>query len=136
MIATQKLDAIVEGSERTFLYGTALRVASNARRGTSRRREVVDDALDARATGTTLPDEQAELRRAWALLDELLAELPEELARLLALAEIEQVTVPEIAELEQIPVGTAASRLRRARALFRELLVKAEHRNPFSQREP
>jgi RNA polymerase sigma-70 factor (ECF subfamily) len=73
--------------------------------------------------------------RAWALLDELLAELPEELARVLALAEIEQVEVPEIAALEKIPVGTAASRLRRARALFRELLAGVQHRNPFGSEE-
>jgi RNA polymerase sigma-70 factor (ECF subfamily) len=131
MIAAQKLDAVAEGSERSFLYGTALRVASNARRGASRRREVAEETLDARESGSAAPDERAELVRAWALLDELLAQLPEELARVLALAEIEQVEVAEIAALEGIPVGTAASRLRRARASFRELLATVQHRNPF-----
>jgi RNA polymerase sigma-70 factor (ECF subfamily) len=131
MIAAQKLDAISEGSERSFLYGTALRVAANARRGASRRREVAEEALDAREGGAAPPDERAELVRAWALLDELLAELPEELARVIALAEIEQVEVAEIAALEGIPVGTAASRLRRARQLFRELLAGVQDRNPF-----
>jgi RNA polymerase sigma-70 factor, ECF subfamily len=135
MIAAQKLDAVAETSERSFLYGTALRVASNARRGVSRRREVVEETLDAREGGSIAPDARAELVRAWALLDELLAELPEELARVLALAEIEQVEVAEIAALEGIPVGTAASRLRRARALFRELLAGVRHRNPFGPEE-
>jgi len=136
MIAAQKLDAITEVSERSFLYGTALRVAANTRRGASRRREVAEEALDAREGDAALPDERAELMRAWALLDELLAELPAELARVLALAEIEQVEVPEIAALEGIPVGTAASRLRRARALFRELLAGVQHRNPFGPGAP
>jgi len=82
------------------------------------------------------PDQLAELARAQALLDELLAELPEELARCLFLAEIEQCSVPEVAELEGIPVGTAASRLRRARQEFRALLEREAHRNPLRQEAP
>jgi len=131
MIAAQKLDAVEQGSERSFLYGVALRVASNARRGMSRRREVADETLVDRTAGGMPPDDRTEVVRAWALLDELLGKLPEELARVLALAEIEEVEVAEIAVLEGIPVGTAASRLRRARALFRELLAGVQHRNPF-----
>jgi RNA polymerase sigma-70 factor (ECF subfamily) len=136
MIATEKVDSIAPGSERGFLYGTAVRVAANTRRATGRRREVAVEGLDSRATDASQPDERAELGRAWALLDELFAQLPDELARVLALAEIEQVEVPEIAALEQIPVGTAASRLRRARAAFRELLGTIEHRNPFRKEGP
>lgn len=136
MIATEKLDSIAPGCERSFLYGTAVRVAANARRATGRRREVADEGLETRPTDASPPDERAELGRAWALLDELFAELPDDLARVLALAEIEQVEVPEIAALEQIPVGTAASRLRRARAAFRELLGKSQHRNPFRKEDP
>ena len=136
MIATQKLDSIDAGSERTFLYGTALRVAANARRGLSRRREVTADGVEDRVAETAGPDDHTELRRAWALLDEILAALPGELARVLSLAEIEQVEVPEIAVLEGIPAGTAASRLRRARAAFRELLAARADRNPFSSGDP
>jgi RNA polymerase sigma-70 factor, ECF subfamily len=136
MIATQKLHSIAPGSERSFLYGTAVRVAANARRAASRRREVAEEGLDSKATHASPPDEQAELGRAWALLDELFAQLPDELGRVLALSEIEQVEVSEIAALEQIPVGTAASRLRRARAAFRELLGAVEHRNPFKKEVP
>ena len=56
--------------------------------------------------------------------------------RVLVLAELEEQTVPAIAELEGIPVGTAASRLRRARAMFGELLERDSARNPFGGDEP
>jgi RNA polymerase sigma-70 factor (ECF subfamily) len=79
------------------------------------------------------PDAEAELRRAWALLDELLARLPGELSRVLALAEVEELKVSDIAALEGIPVGTAASRLRRAREEFGRLLRASRHKNPFSK---
>jgi RNA polymerase sigma-70 factor, ECF subfamily len=136
MIATQKLSEIAFGSERSFLYGIALRTAANARRTVVRRREVADQDLRSHHADTARPDEATQLRRAWELLDELFAALPEELARVLALAEIEQMAVPEIAELERIPVGTAASRLRRARISFRQLLEKLGPRNPFSPEGP
>jgi RNA polymerase sigma-70 factor, ECF subfamily len=130
MTATRKLDQIAGGSERTFLYGIALRVAANARRSKRRRREHPDEKLDAADQGLR-PDEQAELARAWGLLDELLGQLPGPLRRALVLAEIEELEVAQIAALESIPVGTAASRLRRARAAFRELVRAADERNPF-----
>jgi len=40
------------------------------------------------------------------------------------LFELEGMTTPEIAELIGIPLGTAASRLRRARETFREAASK------------
>lgn len=133
MIATQKLASITTDTERSFLYGVAQRVASNARRGLQRRKAATaSSALDARATPPALdPEQRSELSQARDLLDELLLRLPEELARVLVLAEIEQLSVNEIAALEQLPVGTAASRLRRARAAFLEQLQADAHRNPF-----
>jgi RNA polymerase sigma-70 factor (ECF subfamily) len=136
MVAAQKLNDIAPDSERSFLYGVARRVAANARRTSQRRREVSADALDSRPTDDASADQQIDLGRAWVLLDELFAELPADLARVLALAEIEEVSVPEIAVLEGIPVGTAASRLRRARAAFRELTERVQHRNPFRKETP
>ena len=44
--------------------------------------------------------------------------------RVLVLAEINELPVAEIADLEGIPVGTAASRLRLARERFRTLLAR------------
>src|SRR4051812_39693933 len=43
IVAARKLASITPGQERAFLFGTALRVASDARRSASRRREVLAD---------------------------------------------------------------------------------------------
>ena len=131
MIAARKLRRIAPDRGRAYLYAVALRVAANARRGLRRRREVLGEPVDAPTPEGRGPEEMTELSRARALLDDLLDQLPEQLRRVLVLAEIEQLEVAEIAALESIRVGTAASRLRRARARFRELLAAADSRNPF-----
>lgn len=133
MIVARKLNDILPGRERAFVYGAALRVANNARRSVRRRREVGDlDQPDSPAPDSTGPEHHSELVRARALLAEILYELPEKLRRVLVLAEIEQLEVPEIAALEGVPVGTVASRLRVARQRFREQLATVSNRNPFA----
>jgi len=128
LVASRRRGELVAGKERSFLYGTAVRVAANARRAL-RRHEVAEEQRaepppEAPAPSELLPDALLERSRARALLDGLLRELPPELARVLVLAEVEQLTTAAIAELEGIPAGTAASRLRRARAAFRDLLER------------
>lgn len=135
MIAARKLDEIPSGKERAFLYGTARRVAANARRDSRRRLEAPGELAEALESFATSPDEQVDLERAAALLDEMLAQLPDDLRRVLVLAELEQASVPAIAALESIPKGTAASRLRRARAAFEKLLARAAPKNPFKGSE-
>lgn len=134
LVAARRREEVRGSRVRPFLYGTAVRVAANARRTLARRRDVPSEAITG-ASALELPaDEQVEQRRARALLDEVLGKLPAELRRVLVLAEIEQLTTREIAELEAVPAGTAASRLRRARALFHGLLEREQHRNPFDRR--
>jgi len=123
LVASRRREELVPGKERSFLYGTSVRVAANVRRSLQRRREV-DEPGSEPPLDAPLPDEVLERRRARALLDALLAQLPDELARVLVLTEVEQLTMAAIAELEGIPAGTVASRLRRARAAFRELLER------------
>jgi RNA polymerase sigma-70 factor (ECF subfamily) len=131
MIAARKLSEVPAGKERMFLYGTARRVAANSRRDRRRRREVPGELADEIAAVDALPDDRLELGRAALLLDELLDQLPDELRRVLVLAELEEASVPAIAELEGIAEGTAASRLRRARAAFEKQVSRARRRNPF-----
>ena len=131
MILARRLDDIEFGRERAFLYGTARRVLANMRRAVKRRGETDDGVLGEAPSGASLPDELVAEARDRAFLDELLRELPDELRRVLVLAELEELVVPDIATLENIPVGTAASRLRRARAAFRDVLAAAQARKPL-----
>ena len=70
------------------------------------------------------------------LMQHLLELLEGDLRRVLVLAAIEGLELSEIAALEGIPVGTAASRLRRAREQFRKHLARHEAENPFRKEEP
>jgi len=132
MIAARKLDTIEPDRARSFVYGAALRVANNARRGLRRRREVLDDELhDEPEPEARGPEKMAELTQARQLLAQVLDRLEEKHRRIIVLAEIEQLEVPEIAALENVPVGTAASRLRVAREKFRAALLTMRDQNPF-----
>jgi len=133
LAATQKGPRIEAGSERAYLHGVALRIAANLRRKLARRREEAEPMALEVVDQNAQPEHSANLGEACRLLDELLQTLPAELRRVLVLAQSEQFEVSEIAEAEGIPVGTAASRLRRARVLFPEQLERVQQRNPFRE---
>jgi RNA polymerase sigma-70 factor, ECF subfamily len=118
LIASRKLDAINDGSERSFLFGTALRIA--AKSGEQRRRQSALDkiAAEEEPISPAAPDELLELRRARELLDEILEAMPLDLRVVFVLFELEELTMAEIATMLGVPNGTAASRLRRARQEF------------------
>jgi RNA polymerase sigma-70 factor, ECF subfamily len=129
IVAARKLAAIPPGQERAFLFGTALRVASDARRSTSRRREVLADVDDdGPIDHAPHADQQLDDRRARALLDDVLEALPIDLRAVFVLFELEELPVAEIAALVGIPVGTASSRLRRARAEFQQIIKRLRAR--------
>jgi RNA polymerase sigma-70 factor (ECF subfamily) len=127
LVASRRLRSIEIGSERSFLLGTALRVASDVRRTMGRRREVPEDEGSEPASLAPAPDELADQKRLRALLDELLAALPDDLRVVLVLYELEEMSTPEIAALLDIPLGTAASRLRRAREAFDRLVDRIQN---------
>jgi RNA polymerase sigma-70 factor (ECF subfamily) len=118
MVACHRREVIADGAERSFLVGTALRVASTRRRTESRRCRSLGELLHEARAQTPMPDEELERRESLALLDEALSALGDELRRVFVLSDIEGLSGPEIASLERIPQGTVASRLRRARAAF------------------
>ena len=119
MVASRKLDVIEPGGERRYLIGIAVRVAADARRTRRRRREVQDDD-DERADAAPLQDDLLDRKRARELLDTVLATLPTNLRTAFVLFELEAMSAPEVAAVLSIPLGTATSRLRRAREAFRE----------------
>jgi RNA polymerase sigma-70 factor (ECF subfamily) len=122
--ASRKLATIRLGGERGYLFGIALRVASDARRASARRRErPLEHAGDA-ADPTPLAEEALDQQRARALLDTALDKLPLELRVVFVLHEFEELAMSEIAEVVGIPSGTVASRLRRARQEFEVIVAR------------
>jgi RNA polymerase sigma-70 factor (ECF subfamily) len=120
-LAALKITQISHGSERAFLFQTALRVAMSERRNYARRREVMPGVeLEELIDPAPLPDAMAEARQRRVHLDRLLDALPMDLRTVFVLFEIEGLASPEIASMLDIPVGTVASRLRRAREIFRD----------------
>ena len=118
-IASRKLDRIEDGCERAYLFGIALRFASDVRRAQARRREhsatpLLEGVIDLDADVDVLVDQ----KRARELLDVVLDALPLDLRTVLMLSEGEELTMAEIAALLDVPPGTVASRLRRARQAF------------------
>jgi RNA polymerase sigma-70 factor (ECF subfamily) len=120
LVAVERVDAIWEGSERAFLVGTALRLAASARRKAARVQ--LEAQLERPA-----PEPHAESQaRTLELLDAVLAQLDAGLVEVFVLFDIEGLTAPEISDALSIPVGTVASRLRRARESFRAVARRFE----------
>jgi len=117
-ITAARLRDITPGKERSFLIATAVRLAGNARKEQARRRRVFDEELHSVADDRPSPEELWDQRRARETLDGILDQMDEELRTVFVLFEVEEVTMAEIAAILQIPAGTVASRLRRAREDF------------------
>jgi RNA polymerase sigma-70 factor (ECF subfamily) len=119
VLAAEKVAVIVPGCERPFLFQTAVRVAMSIRRTFGQRREaMIGEELDEILDPAPLPDATADKMQLRRYLDQLLDALTMDLRTVFVLYEIEGLDSPEIASMLRIPVGTVASRLRRARDAF------------------
>ncbi len=120
LIASRKLPEFEGRSTHlTWLFGIALRVARGIRR--TRAHESMGDADPA---STESLDEQVEARRAVAILDRALSAIDAEQREVFVLAELEELTVPEIAEITGAKLNTVYSRLRLARQAVNTALTK------------
>jgi len=120
LTATKKLSQIAPGSEFSFLFGVALRVAADERRKAGRRVEVAGLEESAIRDDCATPDELVDQRKARAVMDLALESMPLGLRSVFVLYEMEEMTMAEIAVMLAIPTGSVASRLRRARQQFHE----------------
>jgi RNA polymerase sigma-70 factor (ECF subfamily) len=118
IVASRKVGAIRPGSERAFLLGIAFRIASRARRTQQRRREVLDPEPVDRPDPEPGADDLLDRARALAVRYAILDAMPIELRVVFVLYELDELTMAEIAEIVDLPIGTVASRLRRAREQF------------------
>jgi RNA polymerase sigma-70 factor (ECF subfamily) len=124
LIASNRLTSVELGKERAFLLGTAYRVAANTRRKEERRREAGAHELERAAHASPNPEELVERKRWRQLLDVVLEEMPIDLRTVFVLFELEGLSCPEIAAALSIPLGTVASRLRRAREAFAQAAAR------------
>jgi RNA polymerase sigma-70 factor (ECF subfamily) len=120
LVFAQRGDEVVPAAVRAFLFGTALRIASDFRRKRERIGAVDLGALGDLAHPAPDAEQQAEQNELRRLLDRVLDELAPELRAVFVLTELEEMTMAEVARVLGIPAGTVASRLRRAREVFAE----------------
>ena len=112
-------------SMKTWLFTICRSVARDRRRRAHQRYEVIDGALVSKE-----PDHRSdaslrlEHRQRLAELDAILGAMEEEQRLVFVLFEIESMTGNEISEALGIPLGTAYSRLRLARAAFRAAVAR------------
>jgi len=126
-------------SVKTWVFGIVLRVARTFRRTARRHPEVATPTTEEDCTVESrdpdpLPDEQAEHHEAVRLLDELLEEIGEEKREVFILAELEQMTAPEISEAVGISVTNVYARLTAARRAFEQALGRRRARDAWRQR--
>jgi RNA polymerase sigma-70 factor, ECF subfamily len=111
---------------RSWIYGIARRTVSTYHR--SRRvKEASGAALAVEPNAQPLartPLDLVEQNDQVKLLFSLLEELDEPKREVFMMAELDELTVPEIAEILELPLNTAYSRLRGARHAFEEALAR------------
>ncbi len=118
---SSKLGEVLPGKERAFLAACAVNIAARHRRRLGRSREASqDDWNDVAADSSTNPEAALERRQLRARLSRVLEAMPEPQRAVFVLYEIEELTMAEIAQSLDLPSGTVASRLRRARELFQQ----------------
>jgi RNA polymerase sigma-70 factor (ECF subfamily) len=121
-----------DASVKTWLYGILINVSRLHRRTAVRSalHGVIDRAAPEGDTARVAdargrrPDALAEAAEAYRILLQVLDQLDDDKREVFVLAELEQLTIPEIADIVGIKVNTAYSRLRLARAAFQDLLAR------------
>ena len=127
-------------SPRTWLFGILLRVARDHRRSARRKRNHgllpagdVDTAEVADPTSPT-PLESAARAEAVRMVYAILDSLDDDKREVLVMGDLEQMSVPEIAEALGANPNTVYSRLRAARAEVEQAIARFRARDGWRQR--
>jgi RNA polymerase sigma-70 factor (ECF subfamily) len=127
-------------SVKTWIFGILLRVARDYRRHTRRksphsmRPEAPTDPETLSANSEQGPHESAAKTEAVKALHLILDELDDEKREVFILAELEQMTAPEMAEALRVNLNTIYSRLRAARQDFEEAVARHRARDQWRYR--
>ena len=112
-------------SIKTWVYGICLRVAQSFRNKSVRSRErALDDTSAAQEVLDAPQESNIDWRRARAHLMAVLEQLGDERRQVFVLYELEELSMPEIAEVLECPVTTAYSRLDAARKAVRAAFAR------------
>ena len=123
----RRIEDVRLGAERSFLFQVALNMAAHARRDIARRREVLPgDMPTERIEANVTPESLTQRKQLRKLLDAIVAQMDESLRKVFTLHEFDGLDLGEIAARLNVPRGTAASRLRRARAHLRQHVAAIE----------
>lgn len=121
LVAAERIDDIEPGRERSFLFGTTVRVVHKLRYTMATRPLVVGEAPES-VDPSPNPEDLAHRKAERERVDRILGELPQKLREVFVLYELERLSVRETAALLELAEGTVASRLSRARDEFRRLV--------------
>jgi RNA polymerase sigma-70 factor (ECF subfamily) len=109
---------------RPWLFGIAVRVVADFRRSPRNLREVLRDAIEPTDAAPT-PHDRLEGKEARALLLKALDTLDLDRRAVFVMHELDEIPMPEIATALAIPVNTAYSRLRLARAEIASVIERS-----------
>jgi RNA polymerase sigma-70 factor (ECF subfamily) len=126
LVAAERIDDIKTGSERAFLFGTALRIAQELVR--TERRWVLEGDMDVRLSRSSTPEALVAERHAVGIVSDVIDGMELDVRNAFTLFEFEGLTARQIADDAGVPLGTVASRLRRAREALRRALSMTGHR--------
>lgn len=108
---------------RTWLYGIVRNVAYKQRRGFARKGRA-EPLLDEPIAPGASPDEQAQAAQAAEFVRTFASTLDDKKRDVFVLALVEELSIPEVAEIVGIPLNTAYTRLRAVKAELREALER------------
>jgi len=113
-----------ESTLRTWLFGIVRNVASRHHRGTRRKSSPLDPLDEELPSAGPNPFERAADAEASAFVASFVGSLPPKRRDVFILAVLEEISVPEVARILSIPLNTAYTRLRAARAEFERALSR------------
>lgn len=87
-----------------------------------KRRSLATTEMGDMASGAPQPDTVVSNRETWSRFDDALDRLPIEQRTAFVLAEVQEISLAEIAVIEGVPLGTVKSRISRAKERLRETL--------------
>ena len=127
VVVHRKLDAF-EGrsSLRTWLYGITIRVVRDYRKSRARRDEPTGLDFDSLASAgeAGCPARDLERSQATRVLHAILDAMDDEKREIFVLSELEQLSIPEVAEVLSVNVNTAYARLRAAKQFFEHAVTR------------